>query len=412
MYRKLAEFLERGETVALATVIGVRGSVPREVGAKMIIHPAGQHAGTVGGGCGEAEVMRVALDVLATGQPAIVSVDLTGEVSMESPAICGGMMDVFVERLPNRQFDYTKLQVLLESVTRREPVALATVVAAPPGEADCIGNKAVVWPDREPLGGLGLGALEPQALADARRALEGRQHRLLDYAKKGLSSPAERRLPAPGTEAGMRGGPEITFDYANNHWALGFRQGQEALAPIRGKELSEGFCIFVEVQQGPPSLVIVGAGHIAQPLAEMGRLCDFTVTVLDDRPQFANRQRFPQAERVIAGPLAETLRELPLDGDTYVVLITRGHQHDVECLLEILDAPLAYLGMIGSRRRVRGVFELLEKERGIPPEKLRRVYAPIGLDIGAKTPAEIALAIMAEVIKVARGGRAPSLSDR
>ena len=168
----------------------------------------------------------------------------------------------------------------------------------------------------------------------------------------------------------------------------------------------------MEVQQRPPSLVIVGAGHIAQPLAAMGRLCDFTVTVLDDRAQFANRQRFPQAERVIAGPLAETLRGLPLDRDTYVVLITRGHQHDVECLLEIVDAPLAYLGMIGSRRRVRGVFELLEEERGIRREKLRRVYAPIGLDIGAKTPAEIALTIMAEVIKVTRGGKVPSLSDR
>ncbi|MDH7485446.1 MAG: XdhC family protein [Anaerolineae bacterium] len=412
MYRKLAEFLERGETVALATVIGVRGSVPREVGAKMIIHPAGQHAGTVGGGCGEAEVMRVALDVLAMGQPAIVSVDLTGEVSMESPAICGGVMDVFVERLPNRQFDYTKLQALLESVTRREPVALATVVAAPPGEADRIGNKAVVWPDREVLGSLGLGALEAQALADARQALKERRHRLFDYTKEAPSLPAARRLPAPDMERETKGNFGASLDYANERWTTGLRQGQEALAPIRGKEPSERLRVFVEVQHRPPHLVIVGAGHIAQPLAEMGRLCDFTVTVLDDRPQFANRQRFPQAEQVIAGPLAETLRGLPLDGDTYVVLITRGHQHDVECLLEILDAPLAYLGMIGSRRRVRGVFELLEKERGIPPEKLRRVYAPIGLDIGARTPAEIALAIMAEVIKVTRGGRAPSLSDR
>lgn len=357
MYRKLAEFLEKGDTVALATVIRVRGSVPREVGAKMIIHPQGRHAGTVGGGCGEAEVMRAALDVLATGQPTIVSVDLTGEVSMESAAICGGVMDVFVERLPNRQFTLPKLQALLASVAKREPVALVTVVAAPPEEPHLVGNKAVIWLHEKPLGSLGLGELEQQVLADAGQALEKRQHRLLDY-----------------VESGVR--------------------------------------VFVEVQRRPPSLVIVGAGHIAQPLAEMGRLCDFHVTVLDDRARFANRQRFPQAERVIAGPMAETLRKLPLDRDTYVVLITRGHQHDVECLLELVDTPLAYLGMIGSRRRVRGVFKLLEEERGIPREKLQRVYAPIGLDIGAETPAEIALAIMAEVIKVYRGGKVPSLSGK
>ena len=388
MYRKLAEFLENDETVALATVINVRGSVPREVGAKMIIHPAGRHAGTVGGGCGEAEVMRAALDVLATGQPTIVSVDLTGEVSLESPAICGGVMDVFVERFPNPQFPSAHLRALLDSMAERRPVALVTVVAAPPGEAHLVGRKVVIWPGREPLGDLGLGEMEPLVLADARRALEERQHRLIGYAKKGPPV-APGDVAPPGTKAG-----EV-----------------DRQAPPKGYA-KYSFQVFVDVPRQPPSLVIVGAGHIAQPLAEMGRLCDFHVTVLDDRARFANRERFPQADQVIVGPMAETLRKLPLDLDTYVVLITRGHQHDVECLLELMDTELAYLGMIGSRRRVRGVFKLLEEERGIPREKLQRVYAPIGLDIGAETPAEIALAIMAEVIKVYRGGKVPSLSGK
>jgi len=388
MYRKLSEFLERGETVALATVIRVRGSVPREVGAKMLIHPEGCHAGTVGGGCGEAEVMRAALDVLATGRPTIVSVDLTGEVSMESAAICGGVMEVFVERFPNPRFPLPHLRALLDSVANREPVALATVVGAPLERAHLAGRKAVIWLDREPLGDLELGELEPWVLADARRALEKRQHSLLYYPKKAHLSAAHKGYEPPDTETDSGDECQAEMDYAK-----------------------ESLLIFVEIQRRPPSLVIVGAGHIAQPLAEMGRLCDFHVTVLDDRASFANRQRFPQAEQVIVGPMAETLGKLPLDRDTYVVLITRGHQHDVECLLELVDTPLAYLGMIGSRRRVRGVFKLLEEERGIPREKLQRVYAPIGLDIGAETPAEIALSIMAEVIKVYRGGKVPSLSD-
>ena len=105
------------------------------------------------------------------------------------------------------------------------------------------------------------------------------------------------------------------------------------------------------------------------------------------------------------------VRALDTDADTYVVLVTRGHALDVECLLEFIDRPLAYIGMIGSKRRVNGVFQLLEQEKGISREKLNRVYSPIGLPIAGRTPAEIAVSIMAEVINVYRGGQAASISD-
>ena len=161
----------------------------------------------------------------------------------------------------------------------------------------------------------------------------------------------------------------------------------------------------------PPTLLIVGAGHIALPLAQLGKLCDFDVVVLDDRASFANAERFPMADQVIAAPFEAALREFPLDEDTYIVLVTRGHQHDVACLLEVLDRPSAYRGMIGSRRRVRSVFQLLEEEKGIARERFERLYSPIGLDIGSETPAEIAVSIMAEIIKVRRGGTGLSLSN-
>jgi xanthine dehydrogenase accessory factor len=147
------------------------------------------------------------------------------------------------------------------------------------------------------------------------------------------------------------------------------------------------------------------------PLAQMASLCDFAVTVLDDRVSFADSERFPTARRVIAAPLRETLRELPIDPDTFIVLVTRGHSHDVECLLEVLDKPAAYIGMIGSQRRVAAVFELLQTEMGIDPAKFDRVSAPIGIAIGAKTPAEIAVCILAEIINVLRGGPAVSISE-
>ena len=252
------------------------------------------------------------------------------------------------------------LNALISSLEARRPVALATVTAAP--DPAVVGRHAVVWLDAEPLGELGLGEMEAQALTDAQHALRDRVHQTLSYT----------------TPAG--------------HIKL-----------------------FVEVQHRPPELIIVGAGHVAQPLAQLGKLCDFTVVVLDDRPQFANRQRFPGADEVLALPLRETMRQWAAEGrlglDSYIVLVTRGHQHDIDCLLEVLDTPLGYIGMIGSQRRVRTVFDLLSVEMGIPPEKFDRVYAPIGLAIGARTPAEIAVCIMAEIISVLRNGPARSISD-
>ena len=147
------------------------------------------------------------------------------------------------------------------------------------------------------------------------------------------------------------------------------------------------------------------------PLARMGRMLGFRVAVLDDRPMFANEERFPDANEVIAAPFGETLASYPLDGQTYVVLMTRGHAHDLECLEQVIDKPVAYLGMIGSRRRVKGVLDMVRGE-GHAEELLARVHAPIGLDIGALTPEEIALSVMAEVVKARRGGTGCSLSER
>ena len=147
------------------------------------------------------------------------------------------------------------------------------------------------------------------------------------------------------------------------------------------------------------------------PLARMGAMLGFRVVVLDDRPAFANEERFPDAEQVIAAPFGETLAQYPFDSQTYVVLMTRGHAHDLECLVQVVDKPVAYLGMIGSRRRVRGVLDAV-RGQGLAEELLARVNAPIGLDIGALTPEEIALSVMAEVVKARRGGTGRSLSKK
>ena len=250
------------------------------------------------------------------------------------------------------------LEELLKSIDAGQSVALVTVVEATGVFTNALGNRAILWLNQPPMGDLQLGKMTARVLDDARQCLSTRRPEMLKY-----------NLP------------------------------------------DGNISVFVEVQRRPPVLIVAGAGHVALPLAQLGKLIDFEVVVLDDRPRFANKQRFPMADKVLAQPFRSTLRDWPIDSDTFIVLVTRGHSHDVECLLEVLDSPARYIGMIGSKRRVKAVFDLLETEQGINPASLDKVYAPIGLDVGAETPGEIAVAIIGEIINVYRGGRAISLSD-
>ena len=168
--------------------------------------------------------------------------------------------------------------------------------------------------------------------------------------------------------------------------------------------------VFFEVMPAPPKLVVVGAGHIAVPLVQMAKVLDFFVTVIDDRLLYANRERFPAADQVLVGDMAQMLKEMTITPSCYIVLITRGHAYDEPCLREIMHSPAKYIGMIGSKRRIKACFQRFRDEEKIAEEAIERIYAPIGLDIATETPAEIALSILGEVIKVRRGGKAASLS--
>ena len=168
--------------------------------------------------------------------------------------------------------------------------------------------------------------------------------------------------------------------------------------------------VFFEVMPAPPKLIVVGAGHIAVPLVRMAKVLDFYVVVIDDRLLYANRERFPAADEVLVGDMAQMLKEMTITPSCYIVLITRGHAYDEPCLRVVLPSQAKYIGMIGSRRRIKACFQRFRDEDKISEELIEKVYAPIGLDIGTETPAEIATAILAEVIKVRRGGAAASLS--
>ncbi len=175
-------------------------------------------------------------------------------------------------------------------------------------------------------------------------------------------------------------------------------------------EVERGVRVFLDVLAAEARLLVCGAGHIAIPLARFAREVGFYVTVLDDREDFAHPSRFPNCD-VIAQDFITALRDMPSGASTYVVVITRGHEHDVDCLGEILKKETAYVGLIGSRRRVRIVLEGLEKA-GISRKRLKEVFTPIGLPIGAESPDEIALSIISEIVCVRRKGAAQARTLR
>lgn len=159
------------------------------------------------------------------------------------------------------------------------------------------------------------------------------------------------------------------------------------------------------------SALVLGAGHISQPLTTLLAMMGYTVTVVDDRPDFANTLRFPQAKAVICREFGRVLAELDLAGFGTIIVVTRGHRSDVECLRAVITQPAAYVGMIGSQGRVRGVINSLLAE-GFDRNAVERLRAPIGLDIGAQTPEEIALSIVAEIVAVERNANCRPLSDK
>lgn len=198
--------------------------------------------------------------------------------------------------------------------------------------------------------------------------------------------------------------------------AAAHRVMSEAMSDARGRDglrtLDDGTELYVEIRRPIRELVVVGAGHVAQPMAHLGALLGYRVTVLDDRPDFATRERFPDADRLIRADFGDPFADVTLHERSYLLLVTRGHKYDYECLIRALraDPAPAYIGMIGSRRRVRATYVQLVEE-GFSTDALGRIHAPVGLDIGAETPEEIAVSVAAELVMLDRGGRGTPLKD-
>lgn len=261
------------------------------------------------------------------------------------------------------------VQGVLAALNGGDPVVSATVISAPTGSNLDPGAKMLVRRDGSTLGSLGGGPLEETVRRLAAEAF-------LEHSTGSVF------LLSDGREC-RRGDPHFE------------RAAQ----------------ILIEVIEAPATLLVVGAGHIGRSLAKIGAEAGFSVAVLDDRADYASTELIPEADRVICADFEEALDSFPISSNTYIVMVTRGHKQDELSLRATVTSPAAYVGMIGSRRRTAAVLQHL-LEDGIPKEALDRVHTPIGLDIGAETPGEIAVSIVAEIIMARRGGQGGSMYYR
>lgn len=252
------------------------------------------------------------------------------------------------------------LSAAAEALGRGETVALVTVVRARGSTPQRAGAKMLVFADGRTVGTIGGGCYENDAFWKARAAIASGKPALLHY--------------------------ELNDDFAQENGL------------VCGGQMD----VHVDPLEPTPHLFVLGAGHVGWYLGRLAPDAGFRVHVVDDREKFASEDRFPGAERVTVAPIPEWLQAADLPPSAFVVVVTRGHTHDLDAMRALAPRDLRYLGLIGSRAKVRRIFDLLLAE-GIPPECLDRVHAPIGVDIGAVTPAEIAVSILAELIAVRRG---------
>ena len=248
-----------------------------------------------------------------------------------------------------------------EALERGEPAALVTIVSTTGSTPQRVGAKMLVYGDGRTVGTIGGGCYENDAFWKAREAIANRQPRLLRY--------------------------ELSDDFA------------QETGLICGGQMD----VYIEPIEPSPALYIVGAGHVGFHLARVASEVGFTVHVVDDREKFANVERFPQAAEIVVDDIPQWLEQAALPPHAFVVIVTRGHTNDLEALRALAPRDLRYLGLIGSRAKVARIYEELLKDGRLDPERLERVHAPIGLDIGAVTPQEIAVSIVAELVAVKHG---------
>ena len=342
--------------MVVATVVRTKGSTPQKPGAKLLVREDGSGVGTLGGGCVEGDIWFAAKELMRRGGPAQHREYLLNEdLAAEDGLVCGGTMYFLIDPVyrPGELLPYARE---IDAAYRGEgAVALATLIRPADGGEAATGAKLFIREDGSSQGTLGTAAVDGDAVKMARELMvHGRN----------------RYVTTP-----------------------------------------EGAEYFVEAYTTPPQLVICGGGHVSKAIAPLAKPLGFRLFITDDREEFANAERFPEADIVVPLKPEDALPQLPINPNTFIVIATRGHRSDNVALAAAARSNAKYVGLMGSLRKTILIYEDLIRD-GVPMERIREIRAPIGLDIHARTPEEIAVSIMAEVVMFRLGGTgAPMMMD-
>jgi xanthine dehydrogenase accessory factor len=353
----ISKWWEAGESFGLATVVSTFSSAPREPGAAMAVSPDGEVVGSVSGGCVEGAVYELAGEVSGSGQAVLQRYGISDDTAFSVGLTCGGLIDIFVE--PVSRATFPELGEIAAAVRSGQPVAAATVVAGP----GRVGARRLIWPEagRPSAGSLGSGARLDEAVDDDARG-----------------------MLAQGLTAVRRYGPD-------------------------GERRLEDLSVFVQSFTPPPQMLVFGAIDFAAAVARAGKFLGYRVTVCDARPVFATASRFPDADEVVTEWPHRYLERTVTDARTVICVLTHDPKFDVPLLEVALRRPAVYIGAMGSRRTHDDRLARL-REAGMTDAELSRLRSPIGLDLGARTPEETAVAIAAELIQLRWGGSGQPLT--
>ena len=365
----ISKWWDAGDTFGLATVVRTYRSAPREPGAAMAVSAEGEAVGSVSGGCVEGAVYELASEVRESGQPVLQTYGISDDDAFAVGLTCGGIIDMFVEPVGRQHFP--ELGDVAAAVRAEQPVALATVIDGP----GVVGARRVIWGDTPP----GPGGEPGQA--------DG--------------AGADHQLRSSGTL-----GSGDRLDHAVDDDARGMLA--QGLTGVRrygpdGERRRDELSVFVQSFAPPPRMLVFGAIDFAAAVAREGKFLGYRVTVCDARPVFATRARFPDADEVINDWPHRYLSGQTVDARTVICVLTHDPKFDVPLLEVALRTPAAYVGAMGSRRTHEDRLARL-REAGMSEEELARLRSPIGLDLGARTPEETAVAIAAELIQLRWGG--------
>ncbi|WP_030166644.1 XdhC family protein [Streptomyces sp. NRRL S-813] len=349
---ELHRWIEEGRDFAVATVVAVGGSAPRGPGAALAVDSEGTAIGSVSGGCVEGAVYELCRQALQDGESVLERFGYSDEDAFAVGLTCGGIIDILVTPVRGDTPPRTVFRAALAAAVRDEPVALARVVRGPAG---LLGATLLARPDGTYEGGLGgHPELDRTAAAEA--------HALL--------------------EAGRTGTRELSED---------------------GSHCPGGLTLLVECNVPPPRMIVFGAVDFAAALVKAGKFLGYHVTVCDARPVFATRARFPEADDIVVDWPHRYLRGTTTDARTVLCVLTHDAKFDIPLLTQALRMPVAFVGAMGSRR-THADRERRLREAGLGERELARLSSPIGLDLGARTPEETALSIVAEIVATRRGG--------